>query len=170
MDVAPTFSDAISSIISAAYSEARPPAVTVRVLRVPADNTRPHCLELETTHEGVECGLDSFLNHVPDFRRFWGSDGWQKRDIRRFRLSNRSVAANGVYYCFWSHCQSLPRNAFQARLRAKRGVDQEPRGDIFMVKMAEPEFGECGWAKYEHILEEMMKVPMFFEVLGNIGR
>ena len=141
----------------------------VKVLRVPADNPRPRCLELETTHEGVESGPDSFLSHIPDFRKFWNSDGWQKRDIRRFRLSNGSATVNGVYYCFWSHCQSLPRNAFHTRLRAKQGLNPGVWGDIFMVKMAEPEFGECGWAKYETISEELMKDPMFFKVLDNIG-
>ncbi|MCJ1281845.1 hypothetical protein MMC26_001168 [Xylographa opegraphella] len=169
MEAPTAFSNALSSIISAAYSEPRPSPVKVKVLRVPVDNTRPHRLELETTHAGIDCGPDSFLSHIPDFRKYWGSDGWQKRDLRRFRLSDRSAAVNGVYYCFWSPCRSLPRNAVHARLRAKRGLDREAWGDIFMVRMAGSEFGEGGWAKYEHIREELMKVPMFLEVLGNIA-
>lgn len=49
-----SFSNAISDVISAAYSKDHPPTVTIKVLRVPADGTRPQSIELETTHEGVE--------------------------------------------------------------------------------------------------------------------
>jgi hypothetical protein len=62
-----------------------PPAVAITGIRIPADGTPAHLVELTTTPDAK--GMDSFLFHVPHLRKYWPTElAWESRDLCRLDL------------------------------------------------------------------------------------
>lgn len=62
-----------------------PPPVTITGVRIPVDGTPAHLLSLTTISDSR--GMDSFLFHVPDLRRYWKTElAWDCRDLHRLDL------------------------------------------------------------------------------------
>lgn len=68
------------------------------VLRIPADGTPPHLVQLNTieTRDNVDC----FLFHIPDFRPYWGErEGFRRREVAQMEVRGQSLPElNGIYF------------------------------------------------------------------------
>jgi hypothetical protein len=68
-----------------------PPSVTITGVRIPADGTPAHMVQLETIT--ASDATDGFLFHVPDLRKYWRTDlGWHQRDLLRLDLQQDRYA------------------------------------------------------------------------------
>ena len=92
----------------------RPPSVTIYVLRVPADDSKPHILPLETIDVcRGKCGLLFYPD--TDMRAFWGrGESWKWRDIMQCTIIDQNPDISGVYLSWKSfalHLLPLNKNA-----------------------------------------------------------
>ncbi len=88
---------AIFSWLLSWYSKG-PSSVTIDVLRVPADDSKPHILPLETIDASAEGNVDCCFTRIPDMRAFWGrGEGWKWRDIVQCTITDQNPDINGVY-------------------------------------------------------------------------
>ena len=73
-------------------------------VRIPADGSAHHMIQLDTVDIKSEGNVDSFLSHVPDFREYWGyKEGWKLRDLASYTAKDQSLPElNGVYFGFKS--------------------------------------------------------------------
>jgi hypothetical protein len=146
-----------------------PPPVNIIGVRIPTDRSVPHLVALRTTSDGVDSNIGSRLFHIPDLRPYWGSGTpWQWRDIYKFELKKpASESCNGVYYVFFSFAMDdLPEN-----LSVPKFPDEEHQkwwGDVFIVKVLDPDYWEPGWAKYEDVPREFLDLPIMRT--GGLGR
>ena len=72
--------------------------VGLQILRIPADGSSPHLVQLNTieSNDNVDC----FLRHIPDLRPYWGTEeGFRWRDMARMEVTNQSPPGlNGIYF------------------------------------------------------------------------
>jgi hypothetical protein len=68
-----------------------PLPVTITGVRIPADGTPAHLVQLETM--SAADARDGFLFHVPDLRQYWTKLAWDERDLCRLDLQ-QDVYAN----------------------------------------------------------------------------
>ena len=70
----------------------------LQVLRIPADGSPPHLVQLNTIESDDR--IDSNLRHVPDFRPYWGEgEGFLCRDIAEVEVRDQSPPVlNGLYF------------------------------------------------------------------------
>jgi len=137
----------------------KPPPVPIVCARFPADGSLPHLLQLTTTSESVESGPTCFLFHIPDVRRFWKiQKAWEYRDVQRTELQNQPYAScNGVYMTFYSFAlDDLPQNINVPDSFSPMGTMW---GDVFVAKLAPEEWGVNGWATYEDVPSEFLRLP-----------
>lgn len=71
----------------------------LQVLKIPADGSPPHLIQLNTIDVASEGNVDCFLRHIPDFRPYWGTqEGFRWRDIAQLEVRDQSLLElNGVY-------------------------------------------------------------------------
>lgn len=102
-------------------------------------------------------------------------------DQRYYLLKKRQASCAGAYYVLYTFdLDNLPRNgSVPAWMRTtESGLINGCFGDVFVVKMAEEEHGEHGWARYEdispHFLKLLVEEPLpFGQPKGNganVGR
>ncbi|KAF7981654.1 hypothetical protein HWV62_32766 [Athelia sp. TMB] len=143
------------------YGPFHPPAVAIKVLRIPADGSPSHILSLHTTHEGVANGVGRDLYHLPDLRPFWKiPQAWEYRDIHRMEISNNSLnqSSNGVYIVLFSFAlDDLPQNMNVPGFIVQRIGNSW--GDVFVAKLMPQEWDEHGWASYDDVSEQFLKLP-----------
>ncbi len=72
----------------------------LQVLKIPADGSPPHLVQLNTIDVTSEGNIDCCQGHIPDFRPYWGTkEGFSWRDIARFEVRDQSLPElNGVYF------------------------------------------------------------------------
>ena len=74
--------------------------IDLQVLKILANGSPPHLVQLNTIDVTSEGNVDSCQGHIPDFRPYWGTkQGCCWRDIARFELREQSLPElNGVYF------------------------------------------------------------------------
>jgi hypothetical protein len=137
-----------------------PPSVTIFVLRVPADDSKPHILPLQTIDVSAEGNVDCCFTRIPDMRAFWGrGEGWKWRDIVQCTITGQSPDINGVYLAWKSfarHLLPLNKNASGC-------------GDVFIAKLKDPEWDEHGWTAYEDVSNELLDSGLYKRVLERLA-
>ena len=150
---------AIFSRLLSWFSSA-PPSVTIYVLRVPADDSKPHILPLQTIDASAEENVDCCFNRVPDMRAFWGrGEGWKWRDVVQCTITDQNPDINGVYLAWKSfalHLLPLNKNASGC-------------GDVFIVKLRDPECDEYGWTSYENVANDLLESGLYKRVLERLA-
>ncbi|KAF2685145.1 hypothetical protein K458DRAFT_20782 [Lentithecium fluviatile CBS 122367] len=112
-----------SFLISLFPPEPTPPPVTITGIRIPANGTPPHLLQL-TTRTVPEDARDTFLFHIPDLRKYWGTEhAHQQRDLDRLELQTpdqlqRTRSRLPSLPHPWTECALLQR----LRVPTHRGV------------------------------------------------
>lgn len=138
----------------------RPPSVTIYVLRVPADDSKPHILPLQTIDASAEGNVDRCFTRIPDMRAFWGrGEGWKWRDIVQCTIIDQNPEINGVYLAWKSfalHLLPLNKNASGC-------------GDVFIAKLKDPECDEHGWTAYEDVSNELLDSGLYKRVLERLA-
>lgn len=92
------------SLLSRLYSWliGEPPIrqTNLKVLKIPADGSPPHLVEMNTIDVASEGNVDSCQGHIPDFRPYWGNkEGFRWRDIMQLEVRDQSLPKlNGVYF------------------------------------------------------------------------
>ena len=136
----------------------RLPSVIIYVLRVPADDSNPHILPLQTIDASAEGNEDRCSTHIPDMRVFWGrGEGWKWRDIVQSTIIDQNPDINGVYLAWKSfalHLLPLNKNASGC-------------GDVFIAKLKDPECDEHGWTAYEDVSNELLDSGLY-KVCWNV--
>jgi hypothetical protein len=57
-------------------------SITIDVLRVRTDDSKPHILPLQTINASAERNVNCCVTCIPDMRPFWGTgEGWKGRDV-----------------------------------------------------------------------------------------
>ena len=79
-------------------STPQPTGSIARVVRIPADGSAPHMLSLHTIDIASEDNLDCFFGHIPDFRGFWGQEGFTSRDMASYSAFDESPPELNGYY------------------------------------------------------------------------
>jgi hypothetical protein len=104
----------------------RPPCAAIYVLRVPADNSPPHILLLQTIDNSAADNVDCCFDHIPDLRSCWGSgEAWQRRGVTQSTITHQHPNINGVYLAWRSFAiHLLPVNPNAARLRGMLFIAQ----------------------------------------------
>jgi hypothetical protein len=82
-----------------------------------------------------------------------------------FTIPRQHASCVGAYYMFWSFSGDLPDNlTLPDWICDIDGIGQKEyreypkyHGDVFLVKMAEVEEGENGWAVYDDIVPEFLE-------------
>lgn len=113
----------------------------LRVLRIPADGSPPHLVQLNTIES--DDNIDCCQRHIPDFRPYWGDgEGFQWRDIIGMEVRDQQAAPelNGVYFGWKSFAMHL------MPLSKHTGFC----GDAFFAKSPLWEYDENG-AVYEDV-------------------
>ncbi|KAF8251700.1 hypothetical protein K440DRAFT_658369 [Wilcoxina mikolae CBS 423.85] len=157
-----------------------------KVLRLPADGSEPSIISVSTldiTDERKDLearGMDCYLHHVPDLRRYW-THAFKMRDHRQVTITNNDVPAlNGKYLVFFIIDEEFPRNqTICAMIRPeiesciRSGELFRDRlfwcGDVFVVRLGDPEFLKWNYANYDDIPTEMLQIPPFLVQVFEIG-
>lgn len=81
------------------------PSATVRAVRIPADGSAPHLVQLHTIDVRFECATGRVRCRIPDMRKYWGADeAWTQRDCTECTVNSHSIPSiNGVYYGWKSY-------------------------------------------------------------------
>ena len=120
----------------------------LRVLKIPADGSTPHLITLNTIDISTAGNVDCLLNHIPDFRPFWGTrEGFHWRDLVQYEVTGQSLAElNGIYWGWKSFALGhIP-------LSEHTGFC----GDAFFAKTPAWEYGADGYAAYEDVSEDFV--------------
>ncbi|KAG8525710.1 uncharacterized protein KY384_000470 [Bacidia gigantensis] len=129
----------------------------VQVLRIPADGSPPLLIRLNTVE--TSDNVDSFLSHIPDFRRYWGDkEGFHWRDIAHLEVMDQSLTElNGAYWGWKSFAMDLmPRSEHTGF-----------HGDAFIAKTPIWENDENG-AVYEDVPETFIGSKLMHETLQKL--
>jgi hypothetical protein len=130
------------------------PSIRIYVLRVPADDSKPHILPLQTIDASAEGNVDCCFNRIPDMRSFWGTgEGWIWRDIVQCTIADQNPDINGVYLAWKSFAM---QNASGC-------------GDVFIAKLKDPECDEHGWTAYEDVSKELLDSGLYKRVLQRLA-
>jgi len=123
---------------------------TVKVLRVPADGSKPtlvpiafHAISKTGGHRTIECEPQ----YVPDFHVYWREHQFERR-LRNLTIENQADEGwNGKYRLYWNENYSifendaLPENNTVKRLLREKDINPMRRfwhGDVFFMKYSEP--------------------------------
>lgn len=108
----------------------------LRVLKIPADGSTPHTIQLNTIDVVSEGNVDSCNGHIPDFRPHWGTqEGFHWRDIYQMTVEDQSLQElNGIYFGWKSFAMDLMPISEQTGFC----------GDAFVAKTPTWEFDENG--------------------------
>ena len=152
----------IFSWLSSWFTDEPPsvPSLRIYVLRVPADDSKPHILPLQTVDASAEGGVDCCFNRIPDLRSFWGTgEGWFWRDIAQCTITGQNHDIDGVYLAWKSfamHLLPLNKNASGC-------------GDVFIAKLKDPELDEYGCTAYEDVSNELLDSGLYKRVLERLA-
>ena len=94
-------------------------------------------------------------------RPFWGrGEGWKCRDIIRCTISSdQNPDINGVYLAWKSFAiDHLPLNK-----------NASGCGDVFIAKLNNPEWDECGWTAYMDVPNELLDSGLYRRVLERLA-
>ena len=131
--------------------------VGLQVLRIPADGSLPHLVQLSTieSNDNVDC----FLLHIPDLRPYWGKEeGFQWRDIARMEVTDQLLPElNGVYFGWKSFALDL------MPISKHTGFC----GDAFIAKTPLWEYDANG-AVYEDVPLAFLGSPLLKVALKNL--
>jgi hypothetical protein len=136
-----------------------PPSATIYVLRIPADDSPPHILPLQTIANSPTENVDCCFDNIPDLRSFWGSgEGWQWRDVVQCTITHQNPNINGVYLAWKSfamHLLPMNKNASGC-------------GDVFIAKLSDPEL-KNGHTSYDHVSKELLDSGLYKRVLQRLA-
>lgn len=132
--------------------------VDLQVVRIPADGSSPHLVQLNTieTDDNVDC----CMRHIPDFRPYWGNEeGFQWRDIGQMEVRDqlRLPELNGIYFGWKSFAMDL------MPISKHTGFC----GDAFIAKTPLWEYDENG-AVYEDIPLTFLGSPLLKVALEKL--
>ncbi|KAL2043611.1 hypothetical protein N7G274_003918 [Stereocaulon virgatum] len=121
----------------------------IRVLVIPSDGYEFHMIHIKTV--ALEANApNAELGHHPDFHRYWGLEGWERRIATRMRVENSTLSIlNGKYYLF--------RSLADAHLEPNKHVGGHCFGDAFVVKVLDDGTDEQGDAAYEDVPKELLR-------------
>ena len=129
----------------------------LKVLRIPADGSPPHLVELNTinTNDNVDC----FHEHIPDFRPYWGDkEGFRWRDVVQMEVRDQHRSElNGIYWGWKSFALDL------MPISEHTGFC----GDAFISKTPLWERDENG-AVYEDIPIAFLSSPLLAKALERL--
>lgn len=131
----------------------------LQVLKIPADGSPPHLIQLNTIDITAESNVDACQSHIPDFRPYWGTkEGFRWRDIVQLEVRDQSLPElNGVYFGWMSfaldHIPLSERTGFC--------------GDAFVAKTPVWEYDENG-AVYEDFLAAFVETPLLGMMLERM--
>lgn len=129
----------------------------IRVLLIPSDGSSMHAIHIKTILLEPNAP-NSELGHHPDFRKYWGSRGWERRVATPLIISGESsTSMNGKYWLF--------RSLADAHLELNRHVGEHCFGDAFVVKVVDDGGDEKADAAYvdvprvlgREVVERMVK-------------
>lgn len=131
--------------------------VDLQVLRIPADGSSPHLVQLNTieSNDNVDC----CMRHIPDFRPYWGKEeGFWWRDIAQMEVTDQSLPElNGIYFGWKSFALDLmPRSEHTGFC-----------GDAFIAKTPLWEYDENG-AVYEDVPLAFLESRLLKATLENL--
>lgn len=144
-------------------SREKVPSVVVRCIRVPADGSPAHMIDLPTVDIFSEGNVDSFLRHVPDVRSFWLTEqGWKFRVVSMASVTSQPLSVlNGEYYSLKSFAlDDLPIN-----LHCSSGI----WGDAFITKAVPDEYGPQGECIYTDVPEELLESSILSRILRGLA-
>jgi len=120
---------------------------SVRVLRIPAGDERPHLINLELI-PNISHGWDT---PVPNVLVFWSKEGWRHRRLIMFPSPDHLVSKFGLYQTMWrgDGC-TLPLNKYYSD--AKRKI----YGDAFFVAMKTDRNVVPVFVEYRNLLDSFM--------------
>ena len=120
----------------------------IRVLLIPSDGSPMHTIYVKTIHLEPNAPNPE-LGHHPYFRKYWGSQGWERRVATPLNISDESVKRlNGRYWLF--------RSLADAHLELNQHVGEHCFGDAFVVKVLSDGEDEKGNAAYVDVPKEVL--------------
>ncbi|SLM40381.1 hypothetical protein LPUS_11162 [Lasallia pustulata] len=145
-------------------------SVTLQAVRIPADGSAPHIIQLSTVDVHAAGNADCCFGHIPDFRPYWGKNlGWQWRDVIQFTARDQSLPGlNGLYFGWKSFAmEMLPLSKYTGFC-----------GDAFIVKAVAREYAEDEWmeeydeygrARYDDVFPDaFLESPLLKMVLERL--
>ena len=147
----------MANLLSLSIGEPTVRQVGLQVLRIPADGSSPHLIQMNTIES--DDNVDCFLRHIPDFRPYWGKDeGFRWRDIAQKEVRDQLFPElNGIYLGWKSFAMDL------MPVSRHTGFC----GDAFIAKIPLWECDENG-AVYEDVPIAFLGSPFLKMALENL--
>ena len=133
----------------------------IRVLVIPSDGYEFHMIHIKTVSL-EENAPNSELGHHPDFHRYWGLEGWERRIATPMKVEGSTISSlNGKYYLF--------RSLADAHLEPNKHVGDHCFGDAFVVKVLDDGMDGQGDAAYEDVPKEILRSNVVKKMVTQLG-